>query len=160
MITEENNLARARIDVLYLLLLKGDKKVRTKALVKLSAKEPVKLELMERFAALPNELKKEISHKNFKAGVVVDKKGSPKYFVFDTYSFWDLLCAFDTKFEESVSAKEYVFHNPVGWLIDAIETHLPLNPKLVSKLKRGILEAKKLGLVSFEKIKHELEISS
>ena len=132
--------------------------MKSKSLVKLSSKEPVKLELLQKFASLPEELKSGMS-KNFKAAVVVDKKGSPKYFVFDTYSMWDLLCAFDAKFEESVSSKEYVFHNPLGWLIDAIEVRLPINPKLALRLKKGIEEAKKLGLVPFEKIKHELGLS-
>ncbi len=70
-----------------------------------------------------------------------------------------MLCAFDAKFEENAPAKEYVYRNPVGWLIDAIETHLPVNPKLALKLKKGIDEARKLGLVPFEKIKHELGLS-
>ena len=133
--------------------------MKSKSLVKLPAKEPVKLVSLKKFAALPKELKKEMSSKEFNAAVVVNKSGSPKYFVFDTYSLWDMLCAFDTKFEETVPSKEYVFHNPVGWLIDAIETRLPINPKLVLRLKKGIAEAKKLGLVPFEKIKHELGLS-
>lgn len=133
--------------------------MKSKSLMKFAVKEPVKLVSMKKFVSLPEELKKEMSSKKFNAAVVVNKSGSPKYFIFDTYSLWDMLCAFDTKFEEAVSSKEYVFHNPVGWLIDAIETHLPVNPKLVLRLKKGIAEAKKLGLVSFEKIKHELGLS-
>ena len=133
--------------------------MRPKSLVKLSGREPVKLETLEKFAACPKELKSSLAAKDFKAGVVLDKNGSPKYFIFDTCSLWDMLCAFDAKFEENVSAEEYVFHNPVGWLIDAIETHLPINPKLVLRLKKGIEESKKLGFVPFEKIKHELGLS-
>lgn len=131
--------------------------MKSKTLVKLPAKSPVKLESLEKFAILPKELKKSglAFPKDFKAAVVTDKNGSPKYFVFDTYSMWDMLCAFDEKFEETASSKEYVFHNPVGWLIDAIESHLPINPALVLKLKKGIEEAKKYGLVPFEKIKHK-----
>lgn len=131
--------------------------MKPKSLVKLSVKEPVKVETLEKLVSIPKELKLEL--KDFKAAVVVGKNGSPKYFVFDTYSLWDLLCAVDTKFEETVSTKEYVLHNPVGWLIDAIEEHLPINPKLALKLKKGIDEAKKLGLVPFEKIKHKLGLS-
>ena len=133
----------------------------SKSLIKLSAKGPVKLEVLEKFATIPKELKKSgsLSAKNFKAAVVVDKNGAPKYFIFDTCSLWDLLCTIDTKFEEGVSSKEYVFHNPVGWLIDVIEEHLPINPQLVVKLKKGIEEAKKLGLVPFEKIKRELGLA-
>jgi hypothetical protein len=118
----------------------------------------VKLQTLDKFTAIPKELRLAFP-KEFKAAVVTDKKGSPRYFVFDTYSLWDLLCAFDEKFEAEVSAKEYVLHNPVGWLIDAIERHLPINPKLVIKLKRGIEEAKKLGLVPFEEIRHRLGLA-
>jgi hypothetical protein len=147
--------------MLYSLLVKGDEEMKSKSLVKLSTKEPVKLETLEKFASVPKELKASglAFPKEFKVAVVVDKENSPRYFVFDTYSLWDLLCAFDEKFEKHVSTKEYVFHNPVGWLIDAIEEHLPLNPKLILKLKKGIEEAKKLGLVPFEKIKQELGLA-
>ena len=72
---------------------------------------------------------------------------------------WDLLCAFDEKFEATAPAKEYVFHNPVGWLIDAIESHLPLNPALVLKLKQGIEEAKRSGLVPFAKLKNKFGLT-
>jgi len=140
-------------------LPEGEEEMRAKSLVKLPVKEPVKLEALGKFATLPKELKKSISSKDFKAAVVVDKTGAPKYFVFDTPSLWDILCAVDTKFEESVPAKEYVFHNPIGWLIDAIEARLPINPKLVLRLKKGITEAKRLGLVPFAKIKEKLELS-
>ena len=132
--------------------------MKAKSLIKLPTKEVVKLQTLDKLAAVPKELRLAFP-KEFKAAVVTDKKGSPRYFVFDTYSLWDLLCAFDEKFEEEVSTKEYVLHNPVGWLIDAIEKHLPINPKLILRLKRGIEEAKKLGLVPFEKIKQELGLS-
>lgn len=132
--------------------------MKSKSLVKLSGREPVKMEFLDKFGDMPVELKKKglVSTKDFKAAVVLDKEGKPKYFLFDTYSLWDLLCAFDEKFEETVSDEEYVYHNPVGWLIDAIEKYLPINPNLVLKLKKGIEEAKRLGLVPFEKMKKEL----
>ncbi len=134
--------------------------MKSKSLLKLSTREPVKLEALEKFIKIPKNLRKPgLIAKDFKAGVVVDKNGSPKYFIFDTYSLWDLLCTADIKLEENVSSKEYISHNPVGWLIDAIEERLPINPKLVLKLKKGIEEAKRLGLVPFEKIKHELGLS-
>jgi len=134
--------------------------MKSKSLVKLPAREAVKLVAMEKFVNIPKELRKPgLISKDFKAGVVVNKDGSPKYFIFDTYSLWDLLCTADAKFEENVSSKEYVFHNPLGWLIDSIEAHLPINPKLAVRLKQGIEEAKKLGLVPFKKIKRELGLS-
>jgi len=134
--------------------------MKPKTLVKLSKQEAVKLEALEKFESIPAELKKSgLNMKDFKAGVVVDKSGSPKYFIFDTYSLWDLLCVIDEKFEKNVSSEEYISHNPVGWLIDAIEARLPINPKLALRLKKGIEKAKKLGLVPFEKIKHELGLS-
>ncbi|OGW99302.1 MAG: hypothetical protein A2Y00_01675 [Omnitrophica WOR_2 bacterium GWF2_43_52] len=137
--------------------------MKAKSLSKVSiGKNLVKLEKLTKFSTVSaKELKNAglASPKDFKAGVITDKGGSPKYFIFDTYSLWDMLCAFDAKFEENAPAKEYVYRNPVGWLIDAIETHLPVNPKLALKLKKGIDEARKLGLVPFEKIKHELGLS-
>ena len=135
--------------------------MKPKSSVKLPMKQAVKLQALEKFAAIPAEFRKSgLISKDFKAGVVINKNGSPEYFIFDTSSLWDLLCAADAKFEENVSAEEYVFHNPLGWLIDAIEARLPVNPKLASRLKKGIEEAEKLGLVPFEKIKHELGLSS
>ena len=134
--------------------------MKSKSLAKRTMRELVKLEALEKFAKIPGELKKSgINPKDFKAGVVINKNGSPKYFIFDTYSLWNMLCVSDAKFEETAPSKEYVFHNPIGWLIDAIEAHLPINPELASRLKKGIEEAKKLGLVPFEKIKHELGLS-
>lgn len=154
----ENNLDRMKYGVLYLICLREETKMKPKSLMKLSRKEPVKLEPLGKFASIPKELKKS-APEVFKAVAVVDKKGSPRYFIFDTYALWDLLCAFDAKLEENVSPEEYVFRNPVGWLIDAIESHLPINPKLAARLRKGIKEAEKLGLVPFEKIKSELGLS-
>jgi len=135
--------------------------MKNKSLVKLSAKEVIRMQALEKFAGNSLNIKTIglASAKDFKAAAIIDKKGVPKYFVFDTYSLWDLLCTFDAKFEETAPPKEYVYHNPVGWLIDAIETHLPINPALAARLKKGIEEAKRLGLVPFEKIKHELGLA-
>ena len=117
----------------------------------------MRVEGLSRFAAVPKPIKALLAHpRNFKGAVVADTRGSPRYFVFDTYSLWDLLCAIDTAFEERVSDKAYVFENPVGWLIDAIEAHLPLNPGVVVKLKKGLEEAKRLGTIPFEQVKQRL----
>ena len=127
-------------------------------LIKPSTKNLVKIQDLRRFAAVPKNLKSSglAFSKDFKAAVLLNKKGSPGYFVFDTHSLWNLLCAIDSKYEESASAKKYIHENPVGWLIDAIESHLPVNPKLIQKLKRGIREAEKSGFISLEKVMFEL----
>ena len=65
----------------------------------------------------------------------------------------------DGVFEEKVPAEEYIFRNPVGWLIDAIEPHLPLDPRIVDKLKKGLREAKKVGTIPLERLEEELELS-
>ena len=129
--------------------------MKSKALVKLSGKTPVKVVALKTFADVPKDLKRAgLAHANeFRAAVVIDKAGSPRYFVFDTYSLWDVLCAADEKLEARLPAREYVLRNPVGWLIDAIEARLPLNPKLIARLKKGIEEANRLGIVPFERIK-------
>ena len=132
-----------------------------KNVVKLSAKDLVKLEGIEKFVPVPKNLKALgfSSPKDFKAAVLSGKDGMPKYFVFDTPSLWDFLCAIDEKYEEEVPVETYMTKNPVGWLIDAIEAKLPLNPKLIARLKKGIKEAKNSGLVPFEKIKLKLGLA-
>ena len=135
--------------------------MKLKSLGKISPKAPVKVEPLTHFAELPPSLKTAglAFPKEFQAAVVMDRGGTPRYFVFDTPSLWDLLCAADEAFEKAADAKTYVSRNPVGWLIDAIEAHLPLNPRLVAKLKRGLKEATTRGLVSFEKVMGELGLS-
>jgi hypothetical protein len=131
--------------------------------IRLLPKEPVKLEALSKFTseASPKNLKKLglAFPKKFKAAVVVDKKGSPRGFVFDTYSLWDLLCAFDETYEAGVSDKKYVYNNPVGWLIDEIESHLPLNPKLAARLKKNIEEAQKTGYIPFKEVAAKLGLA-
>ena len=128
-----------------------------KSIVKLSPKELIKLEGIE----IPKNLRALgfDSPKEFKAAVLSGKDGTAKYFVFDACSLWDLLCAADEKIEKRATAKEYITQNPVGWLIDAIEVKLPVNPKLVQRLKKGLQEAEKSGLVPFEKIKGKLGLA-
>lgn len=131
--------------------------MKAKPLVKPPAREPVRVEALSRFAKLSKSLKSRLAFpKSFKSAVVVDKSGSPRYFVFDTYSLWDLLCAVDTAFEERTPDNVYVFDNPVGGLIDVIESHLPLDPDLVAKLKGGLEEAKSLGTIPFETVERRL----
>ena len=132
--------------------------MKSNSLSILSEKNLVKPKSIRDFTPVPKNLKASglAFPKDFKAAVLLDKKGSPKYFVFDTYSLWDVLCAADEKLEESAPDKVYVYKNPVGWMIDAIERHLPLNPKLAAKLKKSVEEAKKLGLVPLEKVVKKL----
>jgi hypothetical protein len=127
-------------------------------LMKLPNKETVKLEPLGRFAKMPKELKNEglAFPGKFKAAVIVGKDHLPRYFVFDTRSFWDLLCAFDAVFEKFVSTEAYTSRNPFGWLIDTIESYLPLKPAFSRELKKSIAEAQKLGIVPFERIKRKL----
>ena len=129
--------------------------MKSKALIKMSGKAPVKVVALKAWTGVhPKDLKRAgLAHaKDFKAAVVVDHAGSPRYFVFDTYSLWDVLCAADERLEARLPAREYVLRNPVGWLIDAIEAHLPLNPKLVARLKKGVVEAGRTGVVPFERV--------
>ena len=59
--------------------------MKSKSLVKLPMKQTVKLEALEKFVTIPEEFKKSgLISKDFKAGVVVDKSGSPRYFIFDS----------------------------------------------------------------------------
>ena len=126
--------------------------------LKISPKEVLRVESMGKFAIVPKDLKKKgfAFPKNFKALVLKSQNGSPKYFVFDTQSLWDMLCAADEKFEEKASPEEYWYSNPVGWLVDEIESRLPVNPKLTERLKKNLREAEKLGLVPFLTIKEKL----
>ena len=137
--------------------------MKSTSLIKLSGKEFLKITPLNKFEAIPKELKDKKKGlafpKEFTAAVLTDKKGSPIGFVFDTYSFWDLLCVVDERFEKTASNEEYFNNNPVGWLIDAIEAHLPLNPKLTAKLKKNIEEAKTSGLIPLSEIKHKLGLA-
>lgn len=96
--------------------------------------------------------------KDSNAATIVDKDGIPQLFIFDTSAFLDVLSRIDNALVDKLSTEEYHDKsvNPAGWLIDKIESILPLNPQFVLSLKRSIAEAKKKGFVPFEKIEHEL----
>lgn len=68
--------------------------------------------------------------------VVYDENEEPRVFAFDAYTLWDILCTLDEKLETVLEPKEYIFNNPVGWLIDAIEETLPINPTVMATLKQ------------------------
>lgn len=96
--------------------------------------------------------------KNSRAGVVVDKDGTPHLFIFDTYALLDILSEIDEKLVDRLPIPEYHSKtvNPAGWLIDELESRLPLNPEYVKSLRSAIDEANKKGWVPFSKIQKKL----
>lgn len=96
--------------------------------------------------------------KDSKAAIVQDRKGRPYLFVFDTFAFLDILSAIDEKLVDRLSSDEYHSKevNPTGWLIDEIETRLPLDSTYIKSLKDAINEAKEKGWIPIEKIEQEL----
>lgn len=100
-------------------------------------------------------------NRNSKAAVIIDKNGTPQVFIFDTFALLDILSKIDEALVDRLSTEEY--HNksvnPAGWLIDRIESKLPLNPKFILSLKKSIAEAKKKGWIPFEKIQQELGLT-
>ncbi len=95
-----------------------------------------------------------------RAGVVVDQKGNPQLFVFDTNALLDILSTIDEALADKLPAADYHSKqaNPSGWLIDEIESHLPVSNPYVQSLKDAIAEAEAKGWVPFEKIKEDLQI--
>lgn len=98
--------------------------------------------------------------KGSRAGVVVDKSGAPQLFIFDTFALLDVLSEIDEELVDTLSSAEYHSKkvNPAGWLIDKIETKLPLDAEYIKSLKDAITEAKKKGWIPFEKIERELHL--
>lgn len=95
-----------------------------------------------------------------RAGVVVDSKGAPQLFVFDTFAFLDVLSQIDENLVDRLSHEEYASKetNPAGWMIGEIERKLPLNDEYVQSLKDAITEAKRKGWIPFETIEQKLEL--
>ena len=69
--------------------------------------------------------------------VISDRDNNPRVFVFDAYSLWDLFCTLDEKLEKVLPAREYIFKNPVGWLIDAIEDQLPPCQEVITEIEEA-----------------------
>ena len=92
------------------------------------------------------------------AGVVLDRAGVPRYFVFNTHALLDVLSEIDEPLADRLSSEEYYSKtaNPAGWLIDELEKNLPLSGDYVDSLKSAIGEAQKKGWISFRKIETEL----
>lgn len=95
--------------------------------------------------------------KGSRAGVVLDRDGAPQLFIFDTFALLDVLSKIDEALVDRLTSEEYHSKsvNPAGWLIDEIESRLPVNPKYANALLKGIEEAKRKGFIPFEKIKAE-----
>jgi len=97
--------------------------------------------------------------KGSRAGVVLDRNGTPQLFIFDTFALIDVLSEIDEKLVDRLPIPDYHSKsvNPAGWLIDELESRLPLDPKYIKSLKDAIDEANKKGWVPFSKIQKELE---
>ncbi len=95
-----------------------------------------------------------------RAGVIVDNRGTPQLFVFDTNALLDVLSRIDEELVDRVSPVHYYSKrvNPAGWLIDELESKLPLNPHFVTSLRDSISEAKKKGWIPFSKIQKALKL--
>lgn len=95
-----------------------------------------------------------------RAGVIVGKEGTPRLFVFDTFALLDVLSEIDERLVDELSHEAYASKakNPAGWLIEEIESKLPLNAEYVQSLKNAITEAQHKGWIPFEKIEQELEL--
>lgn len=98
--------------------------------------------------------------KNSKAAVAVDREKKPHLFIFDTFALLDILSEIDENLVDRLSPSDYHSKtvNPAGWLIDEIESKLPLNPAYIKSLKNAISEAKKKGWIPFERIEQELHL--
>lgn len=99
--------------------------------------------------------------KNSRAGVVLDQDGTPQLFIFDTFALLDILSEIDERLVDRLTPEDYhsCAANPAGWLIDEIETQLPLNPQYIQSLKMAIDEANKKGWIPFSKIQDELRLT-
>ena len=98
--------------------------------------------------------------KGSRAGVVLDRQGAPRLFIFDTPALLDVLSEIDEKLVDRLPSAEYHSKavNPAGWLIDTIEEKLPVSKGYADSLKSAIAEAKRKGWIPFEKIERELEL--
>jgi len=99
--------------------------------------------------------------KGSRAGVVLDADGAPQLFVFDTFALLDILSEIDEKLVDRLPVPEYHSKsiNPAGWLIDELESRLPLNPLYIKSLKEAIDEADKKGWIPFSKIQKSLGLN-
>lgn len=96
-----------------------------------------------------------------RAGVVVDRAGTPRVFVFDACALLDVLSTIDERLVDRLSDAEYHSKaaNPAGWLIDELETQLPVSDAYVQSLKDAVAEARCKGWVPFEAIERALRLA-
>lgn len=95
-----------------------------------------------------------------RAGVVLDQNDTPQLFIFDTFALLDVLSEIDEKLVDKLSSEDYHSRqvNPAGFLIDEIESQLPLNSNYIQTLKKAIDEANKKGWIPFSEIQAELNL--
>ena len=99
--------------------------------------------------------------KGSRAGVVLDRSGTPRAFVFDTAALLDLLSAIDERLVDRLSDDAYHAKdaNPAGWLIDEIESQLPISAEYIQSLKEAIAEAKRKGWIPFDVVARALRLA-
>lgn len=99
-------------------------------------------------------------NKNSRAGVFLNKKNAPQAFIFDTWSLLDILSEIDDALLDKLSDADYYSKavNPAGWLIDAIETKLPLANEFTESLKQEVTKAKNGETVSWNQVRKLLQI--
>ena len=97
--------------------------------------------------------------KGSRAGVVIDKQGKPQLFIFDNKALLDVLSEIDEALVDKLSTRDYHSKktNPAGWLIDEIESSLPIKSEYASSLKKAIDEANQKGWIPFEQVKADLK---
>jgi hypothetical protein len=95
-----------------------------------------------------------------RSGVVLDRAGVPRVFVFDTAALLDVLSAIDERLVDKLPDEAYhgKGSNPAGWLIDELESKLPLSAEYIQSLKDALAEAKSKGWVPFEAVERALEL--
>lgn len=96
--------------------------------------------------------------KKSRAAIVVDRRNVPLLFVFDTFAFLDVLSKIDEELVDRLSSKQYHSRkiNPAGWVIDEIESKLPLRKDYILSLKKAINEAKEKGWIPVDRIEKDV----
>ena len=72
----------------------------------------------------------------FRAAVAFDSEKRPRWFLFDMFAFWELLCRVDEVLAETLPNEEYFSKNPVGGLIDKLEGRWPFKEESKAAIRR------------------------